>query len=169
MAKPGSSEYAPYFGGYIGLVPDGEILELLKTQGKVFESFLGTVGEERAGYRYDPGKWSVKEVVGHIVDTERIFGARALAIARGERVPLPSYDQDEYVGQAEFDSRSLASLAREFEGLRRSHLELFGSFGDDVWTIRGVAGGNEVTVRAIAWILAGHLIHHEKVIRERYL
>ena len=169
MAKPESSEYAAYFGRYIGEAPDGDILDLLKEQRGAFAGFLATIGEERAGFRYEPGKWSVKEVVGHVVDTERIFGCRALAIARGEQTPLPSFEQDEYVAQADFDSRTLASLADEFEGLRRSHIELFGSFGDGAWTRRGVASGNEVTVRAIAWILAGHLIHHESVIRERYL
>ena len=169
MAKPESSEYAAYFGRYIGEAPDGDILDLLKEQRGSFAGFLATIGEERAGLRYEPGKWSVKEVVGHVVDTERIFGCRALAIARGEQTPLPSFEQDEYVAQADFDSRTLASLADEFEGLRRSHIELFGSFGDGAWTRRGVASGNEVTVRAIAWILAGHLIHHESVLRERYL
>jgi hypothetical protein len=169
VAKPDSSEYAAYFEGYIGRVPDDDIMDLLKKQRGTFADFLATVGEERAGLRYEPGKWSIKEVVGHVVDTERIFGSRALAIARGERTPLPSFDQDEYVAQADFDSRALASLADEFEGLRRSHIELFGSLGDGAWAQRGVAGGNEVSVRAIAWILAGHLVHHESVIRERYL
>jgi hypothetical protein len=169
MAKPDASEYARYFGGYIDAAPDGDILDILSAQRKSFGDFLLAITEERAGYRYDEGKWSVKEVVGHIVDTERIFGARALAIARGERAPLPSYDQDEYVERANFDSRELAGLAREFDGLRRSHVELFGSFEDDAWASRGVAGGNELTVRAIAWILAGHLNHHESVLRARYL
>jgi hypothetical protein len=169
MAKPDASEYAPYFELYIKRVPDGDIVDTLRLQSRQFTDFLRSVGEERAGHRYQTGKWSVKEVVGHIVDTERIFGARALAIARGERAPLPSYDQDEYVEQADFDERTLADLMEEFDGLRRSHLVLFASFADDVWVRRGVAGGNEVSVRAIAWILAGHVIHHETVIRERYL
>ena len=169
MAKPDSSEYAPYFETYIKKVPDGDILEILRNQLGEFADFLGTVGEDRAGHRYETGKWSVKEVVGHIVDTERILGTRALAIARGERTPLPSYDQDEYVEEANFDERTLADLMEEFDGLRRSHLALFESFADDVWMRRGVAGGNDVSVRGLAWILAGHLMHHETVMRERYL
>jgi hypothetical protein len=169
MAKPDSSEYAPYFELYIEKVADGDILEILREQLGGFAGFLGTVGGEKAGHRYEAGKWSVKEVVGHIVDTERIFGTRALAIARCERTPLPSYDQDEYVEEANFDERTLTGLLEEFNDLRRSHLALFDSFADDIWMRRGVAGGNEVSVRGIAWILAGHLIHHETVIRERYL
>lgn len=169
MAKPDPSEYNPYFERYIGTVSDGEILEILISQREAFVDFLDTVGEERASLRYAPGKWSINQVVGHIVDTERIFGARALAIVRGERAPLPSFEQDEYVEEANFDDRTLASLTAEFESLRRSHLALFGSFDDELWLRRGMAGGNEVSVRAIAWILAGHLIHHEGVIRDRYL
>ena len=169
MAKPDSSEYAPYYETYISEAPDGDILDILRGQSAEFADFLASIGEDRAGHRYEAGKWSVKEVVGHVVDTERIFGTRALAIARGERTPLPPYDQDEYVAQADFDSRTLAGLLEEFVALRRSHLVLFASFADEVWLRRGVAGGNRASVRGLAWILAGHVIHHENVIRARYL
>ena len=169
MAKPDPSEYNPYFERYVGKVSDGDILETLFSQRGTFVDFLDTIGEDRSSLRYSPEKWSIKQVVGHIVDTERIFGARALAIVRGERAPLPSFEQDDYVAEANFDDRALVSLAAEFESLRRSHLALFGSFDDQLWLRRGMAGGNEVSVRAIAWILAGHLIHHEGVLRERYL
>jgi hypothetical protein len=169
MAKPDPSEYNPYFERYVGKVSDGDILETLVTQRGAFVEFLESIGEERASLRYSPEKWSIKQVVGHIVDTERIFGARALAIVRGEKAPLPSFEQDDYVEEANFDDRTMVSLMAEFESLRRSHLALFGSFDDGMWLRRGMAGGNEVSVRAIAWILAGHLIHHEGVIHERYV
>ena len=169
MARPDASEYAPYFETYIGKVPDGDILEILRSQAVEFADFLVSIGEERAGHRYEAGKWSVKEVIGHVVDTERIFGTRALAIARGERTPLPSFEQDDYVAQGDFDSRTLDGLLEEFIALRQSHLALFASFADDVWLRRGVAGGNESSVRGLVWIIAGHLIHHEKVLKERYL
>jgi uncharacterized damage-inducible protein DinB len=169
MAKPDPSEYNPFFERYIGEVSDGDILEILTSQLESFVDFLDSIGEERASLRYASGKWSIKQVVGHVVDTERIFGARALAIVRGERAPLPPFEQDEYVEEANFDDRTLASLTAEFENLRRSHLVLFRSFDDRLWLRKGMAGGNEVSVRAIAWILAGHLIHHEGVVRDLYL
>lgn len=169
MNKPAPSEYAEYFDRYIGKVPDGDILELLSAQLDDFLGMLESVGEEKAGFRYAPGKWSIKELVGHVVDTERIFGTRALAVARGDQTPLPSFEQDEYVEGGNFDARTLKSLTEEFASLRRSHLSLFQSFDEEVWNRRGSAGGNEFTVRAIAWTVAGHLIHHAEVLKERYL
>jgi len=169
MTRPDPSEYNPYFERYIGKVADGDILETLSRQLDDFKPLLDNIDEGKAAHRYAPGKWSIKEVVGHIVDTERIFGARALAIARGEQAPLPSFEQDDYVEEANFDGRTLASLTDEFANLRRSHLLLFASFDDEVSRRRGTAGGNSVSVRAISWILAGHLLHHQTVIKERYL
>jgi hypothetical protein len=169
MTRPEPSEYAPFFDRYIGKVPDGDILETLSTQLDEFLDLLAGIGEERAGFRYAQGKWSIKELVGHVVDGERIFGSRALAIARGDETPLPSFDENAYVDRANFDARTLEDLSEEFESLRRSHLALFGSFGGEEWDRRGTAGGNEFTVRAIAWTVAGHLIHHAEVLRERYL
>jgi hypothetical protein len=169
MARPDTSEFNPYFELYIGKVPDGEIVETLSIQLDEFVTFLDGVGEDKSAFRYEPKKWSIKEVVGHIIDCERIFGARALAIARRDQTPLPSFDQDVYVAEGKFDDRTLEDLIGEFEHLRRSHLSLFSSFGEDVWLQRGNAGDNEVSVGAIAWIVAGHLIHHVGVVKECYL
>jgi hypothetical protein len=169
MTRPDTSEYNPYFERYIGKVPDGPIMKLLSTQQDEFVAFLDGVGEEKSAFRYAPEKWSVKQVVGHVIDTERIFGTRALAIARGDRTPLPSFDQDAYVDGGNFDDRTLSDLVAEFENLRRSLLLLFASFDDEIWLRTGNAGGNDVSVRAIPWILAGHLIHHVRVLKERYL
>ena len=169
MTRPDTSEYNPYFERYIGKVLGGAILEMHSAQLDEFVAFLNGVGEEKSAFRYAPEKWSVKEVVGHIIDTERIFGARALAIARRDSTPLPSFDQDAYVEGGNFDDRKLSDLVAELENLRRSHLLLFASFDDETWLQMGNAGGNDVSVRAIAWILAGHLIHHVGVVKERYL
>jgi hypothetical protein len=111
----------------------------------------------------------VKEVVGHLVDTEHVMGFRALAFARGDRTPLPGFEQDDYVSGGRFDDRSFASLAAEFEGLRDAHLALFATFDDATWLRRGTASGCEFTTRAVAWILAGHVMHHAAVLDERYL
>jgi uncharacterized damage-inducible protein DinB len=169
MNRPEKSEYAPYFERYVGKVPDGDIRDFLFSQLTEFGGLIGTIGEERAAYRYAEGKWSVKQVVGHIVDTERIFGYRALAIARGDKTPLPSFDQDAYVEGGGFDARSMTDIAVEFTTLRQSMIRLFGSFDEKAWLQRGSAGDNEATVRAIAWIIVGHLIHHRGVLLERYL
>jgi hypothetical protein len=169
MMKPQPTEYAPYFDRYVGKVPDGDIREALSAQLDEFLDLLAGIGEEKAGFRYAREKWSIKELVGHVVDCERIMGARALAIARGDQTPLPSFDENDYVEGANFDARTLMDLSEEFENLRRSHLVLFRSFGGEEWGRRGTAGGNEFTVNAIAWTIAGHLIHHVGVLQERYL
>jgi uncharacterized damage-inducible protein DinB len=168
-AKPQTNEYAPYYEKYVSLVPEGDVVETLERQLDDTLALLRGITEERAGYRYAPGKWSVKEVVGHIIDTERIFSYRALAIARGERQPLPGMDQDEYMAGADFDSRTLADLTEEFSHVRRANVLMLRGLSEEAWTRRGTASDNEVTVRAIAYIIAGHEAHHVKILRERYL
>lgn len=168
MTRPEGNDYNPYFETYIEKVPESDIRETLRVQLSDFTEYLKSIDENHAKFRYAPEKWSVAEVIGHVIDCERIFGARALAIARADKTPLPSFDQDAYVANGNFDSRTLADLAEEFSGLRRSHLVLFNSFDESRWELRGTAGGNEVTVRAIAWIIAGHLIHHWSVLKDRY-
>ncbi len=130
--------------------------------------FKTCFSEELAAFRYAEGKWSVKEVVGHITDCERIFGYRALAIAREDETPLPSFDQDAYVEKGRFDNRTMTDIAVEFTTLRQSMIRLFGSFDETAWNRRGSAGDNDVTVRAIAWILVGHVNHHREVLKDRY-
>lgn len=168
-AKPETGEYAPYYEKYVSLVAEGDVVETLKRQIEETLALLGTVGEERAGYRYEPGKWSIKQVVGHLIDTERIFAYRALVIARGERQPLPGMEQDEYMARADFDSRSLADLAEEFSHVRRANVLMLRGLSAEDWSRRGVASDNEVTVRAIAYIMAGHEAHHVQILRARYL
>ncbi len=168
-ARPAPDEYAAYYEKYVSLVPEGGVAETLERQAAETLALLRGLGEEQGGHRYGPGKWSVKQLIGHVIDTERIFAYRALAIARGERAPLPGMDQDEYMAGSDFDARTLAGLADEFEAVRRGNVLMFRALGPEAWARRGTASDNEVTVRALAYILAGHEAHHVRILRERYL
>lgn len=169
MPRPQPTEYAPYYGTYIQLVPDGDINQILARQGDATVAFLSNLSEEQASYRYAPEKWSIKQVVGHVNDTERIFTYRALCFSRGDPTPLPGYDQDAYVANANFDQRSMAHLVAEFQHLRAAHLVLFRSFDEEMLGRRGIANNVEFTVRALLYAIAGHELHHRKIIQERYL
>ena len=169
IGRPDETEYAPYYGRYIALVSGGDVLAALRAQADDTLALLRTVPESRAGFRYAPGKWSVRELVGHIVDTERIFSYRALRFARNDRTPLPGYDENEYVRHASFDERTLADLAAEFRGVRDSTLFLFGHLSREAWGRRGAANDSEVSVRGLAYIIAGHELHHRGILRDRYL
>lgn len=167
--RPGDTEYAPFYEGYVSLVPDGDIVETLARGLEETLKMLRAVPEMKAGSRYADGKWSIKEVVGHMCDTERIFAYRALAVARGDRASLPGMNQDEYMSGANFDARTLADLTDEFEHLRRATVALFRHLDEAAWSRRGTANNSEVSVRALAYILAGHEAHHAQIIRNRYL
>jgi uncharacterized damage-inducible protein DinB len=167
--QPDSNEYAPYYGKYLALVPAGDVVETLSRQLDETLSLLRGLSEDQAASRYAPGKWSIKEVVGHVLDTERIFGHRAFRFARNDQQPLPGFEQDGYVATAAFGNRRLSDLADEFEHLRRANLCLFASLDETAWLRRGVASDNEVSVRALAFIMAGHEAHHMQIVRERYL
>jgi uncharacterized damage-inducible protein DinB len=168
MARPDPSEHAPYYGKYIALVPDGDVVATLETQGSETGRLLAALSEQQASYRYAPGKWSVKEVIGHVADSERIFAYRALRIARGDRTPIEGFEQDDYVRGAQFDRLSIADLAAEFAAVRQATLRLFESLSPEAWTRRGIANQNEVSVRALAYMIAGHELHHRQVLREKY-
>lgn len=167
--RPGASEYAPYYANYISLVPEGDVTAILNRQLEDTLTQLRAISETQAGTRYAPGKWSIKEVVGHVTDTERIFAYRALRFARGDQTPLSGFEQDDYVRNANFDALHLSDLASEFEHVRRATLYMFRAFDAAVWTRRGVANGAEVSVRALGYIIAGHETHHMQIISTRYL
>ncbi len=169
MNKPNSTEYASYFEKYISLVPDRDIVATLARQIESAMSLLGGLSEAQGELRYAPGKWSVKEVVGHLIDAERIFAHRALRFARKDATPLPSFDENSYVASAGFGARALADIAGEFEAVRKSNLYLFKNLDSDSWSRRGVASDNVVSVRALAYIIAGHESHHMGILRSRYL
>ncbi|MGH9768424.1 MAG: DinB family protein [Blastocatellia bacterium] len=169
MSKPDPAEYAPYFEKYISLVSEGEIVATLGKQIESTLSLLGGLSEAQGDLRYAPGKWSVKEVIGHLIDGERIFAYRAFRFARNDATPLPGFDENSYVANASFGSRNLADLAAEFECVRKSSVYQFKYLDGDSWLRRGVANDNEISVRALAYIIAGHEIHHVGILRSRYL
>lgn len=168
-AKPAADEYASYYSKYTSLVPDGDIVTALAEQVETTLALLRTLTDEQGNSRYAPGKWSIKELIGHIIDAERIFAYRALRIARGDQTPLPGFEQDDYIPNANFDARQLADLAAEFETVRQSTLFLLRNLSEEAWLRRGVASDNPVSVRALAHIIAGHELHHMEILRSRYL
>lgn len=168
IPRPSPDEFAPYYHAYVAGMPDVDLLRLLEDQAEDTQALLRELGEERGDHRYAPGKWSVKEVVGHIVDAERVFAYRALCIARGDQTPLPGFDQDAYVAAAGFGRRALADLAEELADVRRASLRLLAGLDEEALGRAGVANGVPVTVRALAWIIAGHERHHQRLLRERY-
>jgi hypothetical protein len=166
--RPDSSEYAPFYAGYVAAVPEEDIVAALREGRRELASALAAIPESRGGFRYAEGKWSVREVLGHLIDAERIFCYRALRLARGDETPLPAFEENGYVRAAGSDARTLADLADELAAVRESTVRLFASLPDVAWVRRGVVNGRDVSVRALAYITAGHARHHLKVLRERY-
>ena len=167
--KPAPTEHAPAFSHYVSLVAEGDIIQTLEQQIENSLSLLGTIPFDKANFRYAPDKWSVKELLGHVIDSERIFSYRALRFARNDQTPLPGYEQDDYVRDADFDSRNLADMAEEFATVRRATIQLFRPLNETEWLRHGKANENDVSVRALAYIIAGHEVHHMNVLRSRYL
>lgn len=168
MQRPSTAEFAPYFHAYVARVPDGDLLPQLRAQGAQTTALLAGLGEAKADFAYAPGKWTVKRLVQHVVDGERLFTYRALCFARGDTQALPGFDENAYAEQDGTASRSLAAIAAEFEAVRAATVALFEGLPDAAWSRRGIANGNAFTVRALAWITAGHELHHVAVLRERY-
>ncbi|MFN4985024.1 MAG: DinB family protein, partial [Ignavibacteria bacterium] len=153
---------------YLSHIQGSDVYALLRVQLNEVEQLSGILDEGRASYRYAEGKWSIKELIGHLIDCERIFGYRALCIARGEQQPLPGFDEDTYVAQARFDNREFVSIVEEFLALRLANIIMFDSLSADALANTGNANGHPVTVRAIICIVAAHTQHHLTVLRERY-
>lgn len=169
LRKPESNEYASYFGEYVEQVPEGSLAELLVEQLEQTKSTLANVTEEQGSYRYAPGKWSLKEVLGHMADTERVMSYRLLRIARGDKTMLPGFIEEAFVAGASFDQIPVKQLIDELAFVRQATLSLLKGITDEAWLRKGNANGVETSARAIAYIIAGHEIHHRQVIKERYL
>jgi uncharacterized damage-inducible protein DinB len=169
LTVPDPSEYDAFYADYVAEAGEIPVLDQLAVQVDDTVRLLQPLSEQQAGYRYAPGKWTVKEVVGHVIDAERVFAGRALHFARRDPAPLPGFDQGPWVLEACSDERPLRSLLAELEAVRRSTLALFRSFPTDVWDSRGMASEVEFTVRAVLFIIAGHELHHRRVLEERYL
>ncbi len=166
--RPLESEYAPYYREYIDKV-EGDVLTVLQEQATSFPEFIYSIPVEKTHFAYAPGKWMVKEVIGYVLDTERIMAYRVLRIARKDQTPLAGFEEKSYIQQAGFAERSMERLAEEFSYIRKSNLYLFEALGEEQYAQRGSVSGYEVSVRALLFIIAGHLQHHRKIIEERYL
>jgi hypothetical protein len=169
ISKPQKGEFLPYYEKYIDLVASGDVLSTLSRQMADTQALLRSLPASVATYRYAPGKWSVNELIGHLIDSERIFAGRALRFARNDPTPLPGFEQDDYVTNSSFDSYPLAELASELGSVRESTIFLFQHLQEDAWMRRGMANGAEVSVRALAYIIAGHELHHREMLQARYL
>jgi uncharacterized damage-inducible protein DinB len=167
--RPQTDEYAAFYGKYVEKVPDGNIVALLATQVDDTLALLRELTDAQARSAYAPGKWSIKEVVGHIADAERVFAYRALRIARGDTTPLPGFDENMYTPAGSFNDRPLASLLAEFMAVRGATVALLAGLPQEAWTRTGTASNASVSVRGVAWITAGHELHHRQILAQRYL
>jgi uncharacterized damage-inducible protein DinB len=168
IPRPGAGEYSPYHKRYISLVAGTDILATLDTQRRQMLLLLSGRDEAEGNFRYAPDKWTVNEVLGHVCDTERIFAYRALRIARGDQTPMEGFEQDDYVKNGPFASVTLAELVEDYIAVRRATLTLLRNLDEPAWSRRGVANKNEITVRAIAYLIAGHELHHRRILEEKY-
>jgi len=168
ISRPQPDEYSAYAARYVDLVGNGPIIEILEYQQQMDYNFFLRLDPAKASYKYAEDKWTVKQVLGHMCDTERVFAYRALVFSR-ESIELPGFDQDVYMEHASFNSRSIEDLAEEFKTIRESTLYLFRSFTDDQSKRKGIASGSPFSVRAYAYMIAGHEMHHIKILKEKYL
>jgi len=169
MNRPTETEYATYFQNYVGQVNESDIMAVLRSEIDDLDVLLNRVPPEKEGWAYAEGKWTIREVVGHLIDGERVFGYRALCIARGETQNLPGFEQDDYLRTSPYNHIDLEDLLSELRLVRLSNIAMFRNLDEEAWNRIGIANNNEVTVRALAFIMAGHLRHHMKVLQERYL
>ena len=169
IPRPGPGEYAPFHATYVSAVPDGDVLATLKKQHGETLRLLSRIGEKRSRHRYAPGKWSIREVIGHLIDAERVFTYRALTFARADHTALPGFDENMWAGASNADSRTLKSLLDELKAVRSATLALFRGFTDEQLGRTGIASGQPVSVRGLVYVTTGHERHHVRILRERYL
>lgn len=168
ITKPQPEEYNPYYVTYISKVPDGDLLELLQKLKESSYALFSKLSDEQANYAYAEGKWTIKQALGHMIDTERVFAYRAFCFSR-EYGELPGFDQEIYINNGNYNDRSIQDLAEEFRATRESNLYLFRSLTEEQLNRKGIASGNPATVRALVYMVAGHELHHLGIIKERYL
>ena len=170
VEAPQESEYAPYYNRYVSLVRDSpDVLHTLRQQAEQSKAIFSALSDEEANFRYSQDKWTIKQVFGHMIDTERIFAYRALRIARNDPTPIECFEQDDYVRYGPHSDSRMADLLEEYSGVRTASICLFRDLSPEAWDRRGTASNNAVSVRALAYILAGHEAHHHAVLKERYL
>lgn len=168
IARPEPGEYNPYYERYLALVPEGDILGTLDAQRRQMLLLLSGRDEAEGNFRYAPGKWTVGEVLGHVCDTERIFAYRALRIARADRTPMEGFEQDDYVKNGPFGTLPLPEIIEDYIAVRRASLSLLRNLNEAAWMRKGIANQKEVTVRALAYLIAGHELHHRRILEEKY-
>lgn len=168
VGRPEPAEYAPYYDRYISLIQGNDIIGTLESQRRQMMLLVCSRNEADGDFRYAPEKWSAKEVLGHVSDCERIFAYRALRIARGDRTPIEGFEQDDYIKYGPFGKLPLAEIIDDYLAARRATLTLLRNLPEEAWTRRGIANQNEVSVRAIAYTLAGHELHHRRILEEKY-
>ena len=168
LVRPEPGEFAPYYEHYISLVQGDNILTTLDEQRRQMVLLLCGRDEADGEFRYAPDKWSAKEVIGHVNDAERVFAYRALRIGRGDRTPMEGFEQDDYVRNGPFGQRQLSDLVEDYIAVRRTTLSLLRNLDEAAWLRRGIANKNEVSVRALAYIIAGHELHHRRILEEKY-
>ncbi|MBL8754081.1 MAG: DinB family protein [Planctomycetes bacterium] len=168
VQRPDPAEYSPGFRAYVDRVPDGDVLAHLERQGRATVALLVGLPEAKGEHAYAPGKWTVKRLLQHVVDGERLFCYRAMCIARGEQASLPAFDEATYAANDGSSGRSLAAILAEFAAVRAATIPLFQGFDDVAWRRRGIANGKPASVLSLLWILAGHELHHLAVLRDRY-
>ncbi len=169
MKRPETDEYASSYAGYVDLVPESDVIAVLRDQIGELSALKEEVGEAKAGYSYAEGKWTIKQLIGHLADCERIFAYRGLRIVRRDETPLPGFEQDDYIAASRADERPIEGLLNEIILLRQANMFLFEDLNEEDWAAAGTASDNHITVRAIAFIMAGHVRHHLNILRERYL
>jgi hypothetical protein len=169
MSRPQPAEFDPYYQKYISLVPEEEIIPALTGQIDDLSRLFENVSEEIGTFAYAEGKWSVKEVLSHLIDGERMFAYRALRVARGDKTPIEGFEQDEYIATSNANNRSFAELLDEFGALRKANLLLVNNISDESSRLMGTASDNPVSARALVYIMAGHVRHHLNILNERYL
>ena len=168
IGKPQTDEYAAYYGKYIALVQSDDVLSALEQQRRDAVLLLSCRTEQEGNFAYAPGKWSVKELIGHFCDAERVFAYRALRISRGDQTPMEGFEQDDYVRNGPFARASMPDVIEDFIAVRRATVSLLRSLDETAWRRRGVANKSEVSVRALAYIIAGHELHHRRILEEKY-
>ncbi|WP_020402755.1 DinB family protein [Gracilimonas tropica] len=166
---PSSSEYAHYYAGYVANVPKANIIETLKEQMHDTYTFINSIPGDKAYHSYEKGKWTIKQIIGHLIETERVFSYRALAFSRRDPNPLPPMEQDDYVKYSNYNSRTISNLANEYLAVRIATTHLFQNMTKEMVSLKGIASNAEFTVRSLPFIIAGHELHHMQVIREKYL
>ena len=167
--RPAPDEFAPYYGRYIERVPSGHIVDFLRSHAGTFGALLAQIPRDRESYAYAPGKWTIRELVLHVIDTERVMAYRALSIGRGDQTPLPGFDENVWAPESGANARPLTDLIAEFAAVRGATIALLNGLPAAAWSRRGTASNNPVSTRGLAYIIAGHAVHHEGILRERYL